>query len=196
MKAMIGASAVAASLLVMVEPSGTGLEGVWAALAVLMAGRLATLGWRFQSADGPLPPMHLQQQQQLPVQQQQPHAQEDQQQQQHMEQAVQQDSSHVGDSSSGGSSSSSLAAAEVTAPLLLLNNSVEGSSSLRARRQQLGTPRTLSTDTDSSIRSRRLKKVHNGVLKQTHPPADAAARDAVQPVASRSFDGGHSGSQQ
>lgn len=56
MTAMVGASTVAASMLLMVEPSGTGLEGVWAALAVLMVGRLATLGWRFQSEQGPLPP--------------------------------------------------------------------------------------------------------------------------------------------
>lgn len=60
MTAMVGASAVAASMLLMVEPSGTGLEGVWAALAVLMVGRLATLGWRFQSEEGPLPPSNLQ----------------------------------------------------------------------------------------------------------------------------------------
>eukprot|EP00879_Flechtneria_rotunda_P003921 GHRR01004161.1.p1 GENE.GHRR01004161.1~~GHRR01004161.1.p1 ORF type:complete len:563 (+),score=209.33 GHRR01004161.1:649-2337(+) len=53
---MVGASAVAASMLVMVEPSGAGLQGVWASLAVLMLGRLITLGWRFQSASGPLPP--------------------------------------------------------------------------------------------------------------------------------------------
>eukprot|EP00878_Enallax_costatus_P012975 GHUV01013552.1.p1 GENE.GHUV01013552.1~~GHUV01013552.1.p1 ORF type:complete len:468 (+),score=125.24 GHUV01013552.1:726-2129(+) len=63
MTAMVGASAVAASMLVMVEPSGTGLEGVWAALAVLMVGRLATLAWRFQSEKGPLPPSSVQLQQ-------------------------------------------------------------------------------------------------------------------------------------
>lgn len=56
MTAMVGASAVAASMLVMVEPSGTGLQDVWSALAVLMMVRLATLGWRFQSEKGPLPP--------------------------------------------------------------------------------------------------------------------------------------------
>lgn len=67
MTAMVGASAVAASMLMMVEPSGTGLQGVWAALAVLMVGRLATLGWRFQSEKGPLPPSSAK----LPEQQQQ-----------------------------------------------------------------------------------------------------------------------------
>jgi hypothetical protein len=34
MKAMVGASAVAASMLVKVKPSGAGLEGVWSALAL------------------------------------------------------------------------------------------------------------------------------------------------------------------
>lgn len=54
-------------MLLMVEPSGTGLDGVWMALAVLMVGRLATLGWRFQSEEGPLPPSNrqLQEQQQM-----------------------------------------------------------------------------------------------------------------------------------
>jgi hypothetical protein len=150
MKAMIGASAVAASLLVMVEPSGTGLEGVWAALAVLMVGRLATLGWRFQSADGPLPPTALQQQQQ-----------KEQQQQPSQEAAVSAGSQHseaqAGSSSPSSSSSSSMATAEMNAPLLLLNNSVEGSSSLRATRrlavQQPGS---------SSSSRARINKVHNG----------------------------------
>jgi hypothetical protein len=122
-------------------------------------------------------------------QQQQPYAREDLQQQQHVEQPEQQDSSHE----SSSSSSSSLTAAEVTAPLLLLNNSVEGSS-LRAKRKQLGSPGRLASAEASSVRSRRLKKVHNGVSKA--PPADAVAHDAVQPVASRSLDGGHSGSKQ
>lgn len=145
MTAMIGASAVAASLLVMVEPSGTGLEGVWAALAVLMVGRLATLGWRFQSADGPLPPTHLQHKkqqqeqeqelagaQQVPQHMQQPHGGKD----GEREQAV-----PVLPSSSG---SSDLAAAQVTVPLLLLNNSVAGSS-LRAKRR-LAVPKTAALD--------------------------------------------------
>lgn len=93
MAAMVGASAVAASMLVMVEPSGTGLQGVWTALAVLMVGRLATLGWRFQSANGPLPPLHLQR-----LQDEQP-GQPQTGQQQHHEQLEQQqgagDSSHT-----------------------------------------------------------------------------------------------------
>jgi hypothetical protein len=41
----------------MVEPWEAGLEGVWSALAVLMMARLLTLGWRYQSQDGPVPPM-------------------------------------------------------------------------------------------------------------------------------------------
>lgn len=57
MTAMVGASAVATSLLMMVEPWEAGLEGVWSALAVLMMARLLTLGWRYQSQDGPVPPM-------------------------------------------------------------------------------------------------------------------------------------------
>lgn len=33
------------------------LDGVWAGLVALMVGRAATLGWRFASANGPLPPV-------------------------------------------------------------------------------------------------------------------------------------------
>jgi hypothetical protein len=176
MKAMIGASAVAASLLVMVEPSGTGLEGVWTALAVLMVGRLATLGWRFQSADGPLPPtqLHLQQQQQLP-------------------QHEQQQEEGVDSSGSSSSSSSSMAAAEMAAPLLLLNNSVEGSSSLRAtRRLAQHTPSSSSSggstvgSNSSGVRdtSRRLKKVHNGVNKRERQ----AVTTSPKPTAASSMD--------
>ena len=50
----------AASTLVvfsLVEPLDLGLHGVWAGLALLQLGRLATLAWRYQSADGPLPPL-------------------------------------------------------------------------------------------------------------------------------------------
>ena len=58
-----GAMAVsAASTLVvfaLVEPLDLGLHGVWAGLAMLQLGRLATLAWRYQSADGPLPPLYL-----------------------------------------------------------------------------------------------------------------------------------------
>lgn len=53
---MVASSALAASMLMMVEPAGWGLDGVWWSLAVLMLARAATLGWRYQSADGPLPP--------------------------------------------------------------------------------------------------------------------------------------------
>jgi hypothetical protein len=56
MNAMVVASAVAAGLLFSVEPLHLGLEGVWAALVVLMVGRLVTLGFRFQAPGGPLPP--------------------------------------------------------------------------------------------------------------------------------------------
>jgi hypothetical protein len=163
MKAMIGASAVAASLLVMVEPSGTGLEGVWAALAVLMVGRLATLSWRYQSADGPLPPTHLQQQQQLPQQQQQDGLQEQ-----------PQDSSPPS-SQHSASSSSRMAAAEMNAPLLLLNNSVEGSSGLRSRRR-LAVPRTGSSSGSSSGG---FKKVHNGVSGRARKPVSSGAVPAA-----------------
>ncbi len=58
MGAMLGASALAAGLLLVVEPAGLGLQGVWAALAVLMVARFATLSVRFQSLSGPLPPPH------------------------------------------------------------------------------------------------------------------------------------------
>lgn len=54
--AMVIAAASAVGLLFGVEPLDSGLMGVWSALAVLMTGRLATLIWRYQSADGPLPP--------------------------------------------------------------------------------------------------------------------------------------------
>jgi hypothetical protein len=175
MKAMIGASAVAASLLVMVEPSGTGLEGVWTALAVLMVGRLATLGWRFQSADGPLPPtqLHLQHQQQLPQHEQQ---------------------QEEGVDPSGSSSSSSMAAAEVAAPLLLLNNSVEGSSTLRATRRLAQHTSSSSSSSgggvgssgSSGVRgtSQRLKKVHNGVNKHGRQPVTTSPK----PIAASSMD--------
>lgn len=54
--AMVIAAATAVGLLMGVEPMELGLTGVWGALAVLMAGRLATLVWRYQSPNGPLPP--------------------------------------------------------------------------------------------------------------------------------------------
>jgi hypothetical protein len=56
MSAMVAVSGVAAGLLLCVEPCGWGLQGVWAAMAALMLGRLAALGLRYQSAQGPLPP--------------------------------------------------------------------------------------------------------------------------------------------
>jgi hypothetical protein len=54
---MVIASASTVVLLLLVEPLDLGLEGVWAALAVLMLGRLTTLTWRYQALDGPLPPL-------------------------------------------------------------------------------------------------------------------------------------------
>jgi len=172
MTAMIGASAVAASLLVMVEPSGTGLEGVWAALAVLMVGRLATLGWRFQSADGPLPPTHLQQQQLLQDVLPAGHA-------SHSSEDASSSDSGSGSSkeasSSSSSRSSSMAVAEVTAPLLLLNNSVEGSSLRSSRR--------LAASQAGGGSSRRVKQVHNGVCDAARGlsvPAGTAAPAAVK----------------
>jgi putative MATE family efflux protein len=54
--AMVIAAASAVGLLMGVEPMELGLTGVWGALAVLMTGRLATLVWRYQSPNGPLPP--------------------------------------------------------------------------------------------------------------------------------------------
>lgn len=175
MRAMIGASAVAASLLVMVEPSGTGLEGVWAALAVLMVGRLATLGWRYNSADGPLPPTHLQPVQAQPQQQQQQSQQQD-------GLADGQTSTYSSSYSSSSShhavdsSSSSMAAAEVAAPLLLLNNSVEGSSSLRSRRRlavKLGSSRRQATGKVHATAAGGAGGVRSG------EPAAAASGDVV-----------------
>lgn len=57
--AMVVAAASAVGLLVGVEPMELGLTGVWGALALLMAGRLVTLVWRYQSPKGPLPPYIL-----------------------------------------------------------------------------------------------------------------------------------------
>ena len=56
--AMILSAGSAVALLLAAEPMGLGLEGVWGALAVLMAGRLATLAFRYQSPTGPLPPLN------------------------------------------------------------------------------------------------------------------------------------------
>ncbi|KAK9823864.1 hypothetical protein WJX72_006021 [[Myrmecia] bisecta] len=53
--AMVLAAASTLVLLLVVEPLDLGLEGVWTALAVLMVGRLTTLGWRYQAVNGPLP---------------------------------------------------------------------------------------------------------------------------------------------
>lgn len=57
---MAGAMALAAasgsSLLLLAPPLGLGLQGVWAALAVLQLGRLGTLLWRYHAPGGPLPP--------------------------------------------------------------------------------------------------------------------------------------------
>eukprot|EP00798_Chlamydomonas_sp_ICE-L_P016327 gene16328-22517_t len=55
--AMALASSSTAVLLLAIEPLGLGLEGVWEALAVLMVGRVTTLTYRYQMADGPLPPL-------------------------------------------------------------------------------------------------------------------------------------------
>ena len=54
--AMTAASAGAVAALLAVEPAGLGLAGVWGAQALLMAGRAATLGARYMSPEGPLPP--------------------------------------------------------------------------------------------------------------------------------------------
>ena len=54
--AMVVAAAAAVGLLFSVEPMELGLVGVWGALATLMTGRLATLVWRYQDPQGPLPP--------------------------------------------------------------------------------------------------------------------------------------------
>jgi hypothetical protein len=55
--AMVGVSTSAAGLLLMVDSQHWGLQGVWAALGALMLGRLLTLGARYQSQQGPLPPV-------------------------------------------------------------------------------------------------------------------------------------------
>jgi hypothetical protein len=53
---MVLAGGTAGALLLGVEPLGLGLPGVWGALGLLMASRLATMAWRYQSEAGPLPP--------------------------------------------------------------------------------------------------------------------------------------------
>jgi hypothetical protein len=53
---MLVASGSAAALLLAVEPLNLGLSGVWGAQALLMVGRLVTLGHRYMSPQGPLPP--------------------------------------------------------------------------------------------------------------------------------------------
>jgi hypothetical protein len=141
MKAMVGASAVATSMLVMVEPSGAGLEGVWSALAVLMVGRLVTLGWRYQSVSGPLPPQQQQQQQDVASLQQQ-------------QQLLLHELSELAASSEqSGSSSSSM----VEEPVLL-NNSVPGSQSLQARRRVAES----AAAAGKPAATRKYSKVHNG----------------------------------
>lgn len=50
------AAGSAAAVLLAVEPMHLELMGVWGGLVALMAGRLVTLLWRYQSKDGPLPP--------------------------------------------------------------------------------------------------------------------------------------------
>lgn len=52
--AMVGAAGCAVAALVAAEGADMGLEGVWACLAVLMAGRAATLLWRFHSPNSAL----------------------------------------------------------------------------------------------------------------------------------------------
>ncbi|GAX78362.1 hypothetical protein CEUSTIGMA_g5804.t1 [Chlamydomonas eustigma] len=56
--AMTVAAGAAVGALLMVEPAGLGLAGVWQAQAILMLGRAATLGFRYMSPDGPLPPLN------------------------------------------------------------------------------------------------------------------------------------------
>ena len=53
---MVVAAGTAVCLLLGVEPLELGLPGVWYALGLLMVSRLATMVWRYQSEDGPLPP--------------------------------------------------------------------------------------------------------------------------------------------
>lgn len=55
--AMVLSAACAVGVLLQVEPSGLGLTGVWASLGALMALRLATLMWRYNSAGSPVPPL-------------------------------------------------------------------------------------------------------------------------------------------
>ncbi|KAG1676823.1 hypothetical protein FOA52_010332 [Chlamydomonas sp. UWO 241] len=55
-QAMVLASAGTVAGLLAVEPLGLGLNGVWAMCSLLMAMRLLTLGVRYASEDGPLPP--------------------------------------------------------------------------------------------------------------------------------------------
>jgi hypothetical protein len=167
MKAMVGASAVAASMLVMVEPSGAGLEGVWSALAVLMVGRLVTLGWRYQSTSGPLPP---QQQQQLDVaslQQQQ--------------QLLLQELSELAAGSDDASSSSSSSTSMVEDPVLL-NNSVPGSQSLQARRR-VAEPTAAAAAAAAAGKPasvRKYSKVHNGFGAEAAAAAAAERSKATQ----------------
>ena len=57
--AMVGAAAIAIGALLQVDSLGWGLPGIWAALSLLMVGRLATLTWRYQLRSGPLPPLRF-----------------------------------------------------------------------------------------------------------------------------------------
>jgi hypothetical protein len=168
MKAMVGASAVAASMLVMVEPSGAGLEGVWSALAVLMVGRLVTLGWRYQSNSGPLPPQ--QQQQQLDVgslQQQQ--------------QLLLQELSELSAGSSDEFSSSS--SNGMSEDPVLLNNSVPGSQCLQAHRR-VAEPTAAAAAGKPAVKGK-YSKVHNGFGTAAAAAAPSAAAAAERTKAAQ-----------
>jgi putative MATE family efflux protein len=54
--AMAASAGAAAAALAAAGAADAGLEGVWAALAVLMGARLATLAARYQARGGPVPP--------------------------------------------------------------------------------------------------------------------------------------------
>lgn len=54
---MAGTAVVVSSCLLMVEPMGGGLEGVWMCLSLLMFLRASTLAARYNSEDGPIPPL-------------------------------------------------------------------------------------------------------------------------------------------
>ncbi|GMH35670.1 hypothetical protein BSKO_03538 [Bryopsis sp. KO-2023] len=54
---MASTAVVVSSCLLMVEPLGGGLEGVWACQSLLMVMRVGTLAARYNSGEGPIPPL-------------------------------------------------------------------------------------------------------------------------------------------